>query len=141
MNSLKTSKYYSEIITELNYPFGDYYLFDGFIVAEIEEGIIYTWENQGEMITTEIANLYDNNGGKLIYITNRINTYSVKPADWIRFYKMKYNLLGYAIVSYSEKGWKNAILEKIFTKNKIERFNSLDNAIEWAKEKISKESA
>lgn len=141
LNSLKNSIYYKEIIAELNYPFGDYFLFEGFIVAEVKEDIIYSWESHGQVIVNELAEIYDTNGGDLIYITNRINNYSVKPADWIHFYKMKYKLSGYAIISYSEKGQKNAFLEKLFMRTNVERFHSLNNAIEWAKDKVSKNSA
>lgn len=142
MNSLKASPLYKEAFNELNYPFGNYFLFEGFIVAEINEDIVYNWENHGKLVAEDVSNLYDHNGKDLIYITNRINNYSVKPTDWIKFYKHHYNLKAYAIVSYSEKGIKNAILEKLFMSTKINRFISLDSAIEWAKkEREVKESA
>lgn len=66
---LKDTVYYHEAIRELNYPFGNYYLFDGFFISEINEDVIYTWENHGKIVSEEIANLYDTDGSDLVYIT------------------------------------------------------------------------
>ncbi|MBU2995721.1 hypothetical protein KO500_04720 [Cellulophaga baltica] len=137
IRSLKNSPYYKEAFNELVYPFGSYYLFDGFVVAEINEDVIYSWEHHGKQITQEISNLYENNGDGIIYITNRIYNYSVKPSDWLKFYKNNFNLKGYAIVSYSEKGKKNSLLERLFMNSKMKRFTCINSAIEWAASEIT----
>lgn len=85
------------------------------------------------MVTGEIANLYDQNGEDLIYITNRINNYSVNPLGWLQFFKNNYKLKAYGIVTYTKKGYSNTILEKIFMNINIYRYSSLEEAIEWAK--------
>ena len=131
--SIKNTPFYREAFNELNYSFGNYYLFEGFVVAEINEGVVYSWEKHGKMVTGEIANLYDQNGEDLIYITNRINNYSVNPLGWLQFFKNNYKLKAYGIVTYTKKGYSNTILEKIFMNINIYRFTSLEEAIEWAK--------
>ncbi len=142
IRSLKNSPYYKEAFNELIYPFGSYYLFDGFVVAEINEDVIYSWEKHGKQITQEISNLYENNGDGLIYITNRIYNYSVKPSDWLKFYKNNFNLKAYGIVSYSEKGKKNSLLERLFMSSKMKRFTCINSAIKWAiNESIQKKIA
>jgi hypothetical protein len=134
--SLKNSPYYKEAFNELVYSFGTYYLFEGFIVAEINEGLVYSWEHHGKQVSIEISNLYENNGDGLIYITNRINNYSVKPSDWLNFYKSKFNLKAYGIVSYSDKGMKNTLIERLFLSSKMKRFKCINEAIEWAKKEV-----
>ena len=62
-----------------------------------------------------------------------MNKYSVNPIDWYQFFKSEKNLNGYAIVSYTENGWINAMIEKLFFSSKIERFNNLEDAVIWAK--------
>ncbi len=133
MNSIKNSPFYKEAIQVLNLPFGNYFLFDGFVVAEVHEDIIYSWEDHGKKASTIITELYDNDGSDLVYITNRINDYSCKPTGWLNFFKFSKRLKGYGIISYSQSGHYNALLEKLFVQTEIERFSSLENAIAWAK--------
>ncbi|QLG47250.1 hypothetical protein HYG79_09275 [Costertonia aggregata] len=133
VKNLKNTSYYREAIHELNYAFGNYYLFDGYVVAEIHEGVVYNWEDNGRKAAEDILSLYDNDGSNLIYITNRINNYCVKPADWLHFFRNSYKLKGYGVITYSKASFKNVILEKLFVRSKIVRFTSLEDAIFWAK--------
>lgn len=133
MGKLKDSVFYNEAIHEINYPFGDFYLFDGFVIAEVYEGVTFTWENHGKKVVEDIAYLYDTNGHDLLLISNRVNPYSIKPTDWRKFFKNRYTLKGYAVVSYSKIGNSIALLERLFIHTKSKRFNALENAIEWAK--------
>lgn len=111
---------------------GIYYFFKDFVIGEIHQGVIYTWESSQDDIKA-INNHYGSEA-KICYITNRINKYSIKPTDWIKFFNSNDKLNGYAIVSYSKNGWINALIEKLFIKTKFERFSNLLEAIEWAKE-------
>lgn len=137
LKSIKKTPYFKEAFNELNYSFGNYFLFEGFVVAEIHEDIVYSWEKHGKIVASEIANLYDQNGEDLIYITNRINNYPVNPIGWIQYFKNSYKLKAYGIVTYSKKGYSNTILEKLFMNINIYRFSSLDEAISWAKKETT----
>lgn len=134
MPRLKNSLYYHEAFNELNYSFGNYYLFENFIVAEINEDVVYNWEEHGKIVSDDISSLYENNGMDLIYLTNRINAYAVQPSDWLKFYKNSFKLKGYGIINYTETGYFNSILEKIFTPSTFRNFTSLEDAIAWAKQ-------
>ncbi|QCX02088.1 hypothetical protein FGM00_18935 [Aggregatimonas sangjinii] len=133
MGKVKDSIFYQDAIHEINYPFGDYYLFDGFVIAEVHEDVIFTWKNHGKKVTEDLTHLYDSDGRNVVFITNRVNTYSVKPADWIYFFKQSYTLKGYAVVSYSNSRYPSALLEKLFMKTKFRSFKTLQSAIEWAR--------
>ena len=133
MGKFKESEFFNEAIHEINYPFGDFYLLDGFVVAEVNEGVTFTWDNHGKKVVEDISYLYDSKGHDLILIANRINPYSTKPTDWKKYYKHQYTLKAYGVVSYSKIGNSIARLEKLFNRVKSKRFNSLDTAIEWAK--------
>lgn len=133
MKSLRETEYYQEAIHEIKYPFGTYFLFDGFVVAEINEDILFTWDDYGKKIAEDLHNLYDGEIKDMIYLTNRINTYSVKPADWLKFFKNNYKLRGYGVISYTTIGFSNALLEKLFINASFKRFKSIDKAISWAK--------
>ena len=134
MKTLKQTPFYKKVIHELNYSFGNYYLYNGYVIAEINEDVIYSWENHGKIVTQDILKLYENNGSELVYITNRVNNYSVKPTGWLHFFKNSHSLKGYGIVSYNKIGFHNGLLEKLFLKTNMVRFNDLENAIFWAEE-------
>lgn len=110
---------------------GNFYFLEGIVISEINEGITYTWEEAEKVIKTVHA-FY---GPKIsvCYISNRINNYSVKPSDWLKFYRNNNTLNGYAVVTKSEKSWFNALMEKVFSKAEVERFEDLYEAIEWAR--------
>lgn len=110
---------------------GHYYFFDDFIIAEINKGVTYTWESAKDII--DAAYEYYGDAISICYITNRVNEYSVSPADWLKFFKSEHSLNGYAIVSITERGWLNAIIEKMFLSTKVKRFTDLYEAVDWAK--------
>ncbi|OQD43829.1 hypothetical protein BUL40_04280 [Croceivirga radicis] len=133
MLSIKQSPYYHRAFQELNYAHGDYYLFEHFIIAEIKEDIIFNWNEHAKHVVAEISDLYENNGKDLVYISNRVNNYSVVPTDWVHFFKYQYNLKGYAVVTSKKgKAWYNSLLEKMFVRNQMQTFMDLHEAIEWA---------
>ncbi len=134
MNSLKDSPYYHEAFNEIVYDFGTFYLFDTCIVAEINEGVVFTWDNHAKGAVKDILDLYDSDGRNIIYISNRINNYSVMPSDWVKFFKNNFRMKGYAMVNYTKSGHVNSLLEKLFVPMS-KRFSSIDQAIRWAKSK------
>lgn len=133
MQLFRDTKYYKEAIQILKYPFGTFYLCDGFVVGEIRKGTVFSWDLHAKLVVKEISDLYECNGKSITYISNRIEQYSVKPADWIKFYNSGFSLKGYAVINTRQKGMKKTIFEKLFMKNRLRTFNKLDNAVEWAK--------
>ncbi len=133
MGYLKDSSFYHEAISERRYDCATYFLFDTYIVAEIDEGIVYTWDDHAEPIVAELSELYDQKGEGLVLISNRVHSYSVKPSDWIKFFRSDYKLKGYGIVSYSRKGLIASLVEKLFMRNSFRNFDNLAEAIAWAK--------
>ncbi len=114
--------------------YGNYYFFKDFIVSEINEGVVFTWDVAQDIIPS-IFKHYGKHPS-ICYITNRINNYSVNPADWYKFFNSinRPFLKGYAMVTYTEAGWVNSVIEKLFVQTKVENFNNLQKAIEWVKQ-------
>ena len=133
MISVKDTPFYNDVIKELNYPFANVFLFDGFIVSEINRGVVFSWDDHAELIAQDIASYYGTYGDDLVYISNRINSYSVVAADWIKFFKHNYNLKGYAVVGNSKGSILNTMIENLFYNKKIQKFTDLFIAINWAK--------
>lgn len=133
MKAIKDTPFYQEAIQELKYPFGNFYLFENFVVGEIKEDVIFTWDHHAKTIVEEILNLYESNGQDLVYISNRIHSYAVKPSDWLKFYKSDFKLKAYGVVSYTPKGARNTLLEKLFVKDRFKNFDNLADAIAWSR--------
>ncbi|MFD2727442.1 hypothetical protein [Hyunsoonleella rubra] len=138
MTSIKHTEFYSQILKELNYPFGDIYIFKGFVVSEIKQGITVSWKKHAKHFVQDIAYYLGTDGKDVVYISNRIHSYSVKAVDWLKFFKSDYGMKAYAVVSDSPMGKMNVMVENLFFDNKIKSFNSLYDAINWAKKDLEK---
>ncbi|MGI9552482.1 MAG: hypothetical protein ACR2MT_14870 [Aurantibacter sp.] len=132
MKSLKETSFYRDSLHVLSYDFGDFYLYDRFIIAEFNDGEVVSWDCMGRILVDDIRGIYGDQSKELIYISNRINKYSVVPSDWIKFKRNECHIKGYGIISYSNRSYLNALLEKLFVSTKLQFFNSLESAISWA---------
>lgn len=133
MTSVKQTNLYSEVIKELNYPFADIFIFDGYVISEIAQGVNLSWNNHAKHIVEDVSCYLGTDGRDIIYISNRINSYAVMAVDWLKFFKSNYYLKGYYVVSSGPTGRINLMVENLFFKNKIKSFSSLYEAVNWAK--------
>ena len=62
MISVKETDFYSEVLKEFNYSFGDVFIFDGFIVSEIKQGLSFSWDNHGKLIVDDVTVYLGTNG-------------------------------------------------------------------------------
>jgi len=136
MISIKQTDLSSEIIKELNYAFGNVFIFDGFLVSEINEGVTFNWEEHGKVVVEDVTLFLQTNGKDLVYISHRIHSYSVVAADWLKFFKASYTLKAYCIVSKGKLGVMNYMIENLFFSKKIKRFNSIYEAVNWVKKNM-----
>ncbi|WP_303317410.1 hypothetical protein Q4Q34_00960 [Flavivirga abyssicola] len=133
MVSIKDTSLYSEVIKEFNYSFGNMFVFEGYMVSEINEGIVVNWEDHVRHFTEDIAELLGTKGEGLVLISNRINSYSVIASDWLKFFKKGYSLKAYLIVSDGKITKLGTMTENLFFNKKIKRFNSLFAAVNYVK--------
>nr|WP_042245540.1 hypothetical protein [Nonlabens ulvanivorans] len=131
MNSIRESVFYPEVLKEINMHYGNFYFFDGFIVSEVFKNVVFGWE-EAKPIVNAATSFYNTDGSKLVYISNRINKYSVKPVDWFHFANYSFKLMGYGVVNYTDPGLINSKLESLFVKSKFKSFTSLMDALQWA---------
>ncbi|WP_346882136.1 hypothetical protein [uncultured Algibacter sp.] len=131
MVSIKETNLYPNVIKELNYSFADIYIFKGYVISEIKEGIVFNWDNHAKTVIDDVTKFLNTDGGDLIYISNRINSYSVMAQDWIKFFKNSYKLKGYYVVSDRQTSIMGYMVENLFFKNKMKKFSSIYEAINW----------
>ena len=126
------SKYFNELDhKKLEFPFGNFYLCHTFFISELHEGVHFGWE-EVKLLMNKIIDFYGNNS-KLVYISNRVNSYSSDPNSWEKTYKKYGVIVASAIVYYNDFTCKSASLEKLLSEKSIKRCISLDEAILWVK--------
>lgn len=115
--------------TKVQLAFGDFYLCENIVVAELNRETHVDW-----LLLQKIAHLIETHygkSGKISYISNKVNSYSIDPTVWIKFYDEFDFIVAAAIVWYSNMDYMNATLEKGFSKKKVKRCDSLEIAVEW----------
>ena len=134
MISIKQTDLYPEVLKEINYSFGDIFIFNGFVVSEIKQGVNFSWNDHAKYIINDVSCFLGTDGNDIVYISNRINSYAVVALDWLKFFKNNYFLKGYYIVTASNLGYLNLLIEELFFKNKIKNLDSIYDAVNWAKQ-------
>lgn len=132
---LESSVFSDQILKKISLPYGDFYFLDNIVVSEIHEGQTFTYEKAKPVIEAAM-NFYGRNA-KVGYLANRINTYALVPHDWLKVFKEHYNIPAMAFVAYTPMGLTNILLEKMFIKGKVSRFNSLEFAVHWMQAQLA----
>lgn len=122
---------YSDSIkyTKLEFSFGNFYLFNNFIISEIHEGIHFNWDKILEVIGALID--YYGEYIEIAYIANRVNSYSTEPHLWYRFHDEFNFIIACATVAYNDFGYINASIEKQCAQISFKRCRNLPEAINW----------
>lgn len=127
---VEDSKYIHLEHEEIKLPFGNFYFFEDFVVSELNEGVHFDWLKV-KILSNLMISHYGKKKRKLVYISNRVNSYSIEPQSWLKFDK-KYNLfIASGIIAYDNRGGLSVVLERLFSKESIKRFRSLKEAVDW----------
>ena len=114
---------------ELKFDFCDMHIYDNYMVTIMKEGVTIT-PNHNKVLLNIVDTYYSEK--QFVYITHRLHSYAVDPAIYFETSKIK-NLIGFAVVSNDFKAKSNAEIEKLFFNKPFEVFNTLPEAIVWAK--------
>lgn len=115
---------------------GRFVFYQNISIAEVAEGTHVTFEKISDML--QIAEQVYGNKTPFVYISNRINSYSIDPLGYYEAIKLFPNLMAYAIVAKTRRRRALVVLEKLFIKKPIRVFDNLESAIKWAEGIISK---
>lgn len=128
---LEDSPLIKDCFVKVSEPFGDFYIFEKFVISEIAEGVHFDWD-KAQVLIKHTYEFFGSKDLQINYISNRIHSYSVNAQDWLKFYKARHTVARVAIVAYEEKGLLSVQLEKMFTKSNYQTFNTLETAVQWA---------
>lgn len=116
---------------KLEFSFGNYYLFENFVIAELHEGTHFDWDKILEVIGAFLD--YYGEHIEIAYISNRIFSYSLEPQLWLKFHEQFDFIIAAATVAYSDFGYINASIEKKFAQISMKRCRKLSEAMDWVK--------
>ncbi|WP_299315720.1 hypothetical protein [uncultured Aquimarina sp.] len=115
--------------------FGLAEIYEDYIKVIINEGITVT-PDDNSILLEMVENHFQNKA--FIYITHRINSYSIDPTIYFETAKIP-NLVGLAVVS-DDPNQKNQIrVEKTFFNKEFRQFNSMESALLWKEELLKQE--
>ena len=113
----------------LKYKFCEIQFHDNYMIAIIKEG---EHLNQRKTHLIEEAAKTNYKNKPFVYITHRKNSYSVDPVVYESASKIS-NLKGFAVVAEVILSKGNAEIERMFFKKPFEIFDTVEDAIVWAK--------
>lgn len=114
-------------------PDGEIFVFDEFLICQIAEGVNIT-PDYNDLLNQLIKKHFQ--GKDLVYISNRVNSYSVDPLTYVETERIP-NLIAIAMVPDDTVMRNNAEYEGNFYDKPYKIFNSLSKAIEWSHEMIT----
>ncbi|WP_460219541.1 hypothetical protein [Psychroserpens sp. MEBiC05023] len=114
---------------KLTLDFCDIHIYDNYMVVTVNTGVNITSDHNE--VLKNIADTYFKNK-PFVYITHRVHSYSVDPAVYKDTSKIS-NLVGFCVVSKNYMAKSAAQIEKLFLNKPFEIFDTLTEAIEWAR--------
>lgn len=99
-----------------------------YVICNVNEGETITPKTSDELTEVLLNHFKDKS---FVYITHRINSYSVDPTIYNDLSKIK-TFKGFAVVSSNVVVQQTAEIEKLFFKKSFKIFNDLETAKEWA---------
>ncbi len=127
--TIKNHHIIEKVIAIHQLEFGEFYFFDDFVVSEIYDEVLFNWEKA--KIVIDIAENIYGKGCQPHYISNRIHHYAIVPNDWLTFFKKRYLIKSYIIVTDAKNSIMNLHFERLFFKKiRIEKVTNLDEALQ-----------
>lgn len=120
--------------TKITYPFGIAEIHENYVVFVMNEGITVKPEYNDLLLNLSTKYFANKNFG---YITHRINSYSVDPRVYFETSKIK-NLVAFAVVSEKDIKAATTEVEKIFLKQPLKHFKTMEEATDWVDSIIEK---
>ncbi len=114
---------------------GNFYFCEEFVIAEINEGEVFTFEKSRKLFEFAFKKYKGNFFG---YISNRINSYSSFPEDYEKTNNYLPSLIAFSAVTYTKDGKNFTALERKFCKVSFESFDKLEDAVQWISRIVKK---
>ncbi|WP_273568921.1 hypothetical protein [Maribacter halichondriae] len=125
-----------KLIIEHELDIGRFLFYTNIVVGEFYEGVHVTKENAIEPI--QLAQQIYGTTEPIVYVSHRLNSYSMDPVGYGEVVKMFPNFIGFAIVSQNRYRRMLASIEKLFIKKPIGVFHDMESAFNWSQDLLEK---
>ena len=119
-----------KLIGTMELDIGLFRFYPNLVISEMKEGVVVNFDNCLPIFIKGLE--FYTQDTPLIYISNRINSYSFDPTLHLEAKTIYSNLKGYAVVVYDEMNYRIALLEQNFMDCPVHIFHSLEEAKIWA---------
>jgi|TARA_R100000306_G_scaffold12158_3_gene14275 hypothetical protein len=109
---------------------GTIYFYGNIVIVEAKEGVTLSYKNAFPILVKGLTYL---KVSSWVYISNRINSYSLIPQDYKYLEKVP-TLKGIAVVAKTNIGLKNTEVEATFFNKPFVSFSNLTEAYNWGKD-------
>ncbi len=120
------------LIGTLELDIGTTRFYQNLVISEMKEGAVVNFDNCLPIFTKALE--YYTLDTPVVYISNRINSYSFDPTLHLEAKAIFTNLRGYGVVVYNDMNYKIALLEQQFMDCPVNIFSSFEEACEWAQD-------
>lgn len=119
----------SELLHVYESDLGTLYFYKHIVVGEFFEGVSLSYQNGFTLLLKALKHIGTR---PVVYLSNRVNSYSVQPNDYKYLEKVP-NIKGIAIISSDPMGTSSAFLESKFFNKNFAVFNTIQDAHNWGK--------
>ncbi|MBT8184091.1 MAG: hypothetical protein KJN76_04570 [Eudoraea sp.] len=124
------------LIGTMELDIGVFRFYPNLVISEMKEGVVVNFDNCLPLFVKGLE--YYTVDTPLIYISNRINSYSFDPTLHLEAKAIYSNLYGYGVVVYDDMNYRIAQLEQNFMDCPVKIFYSLEEAKTWASKLLKK---
>lgn len=135
---IKNALVYNKIIDARHFEIGDVYIFKNFVITQINHGKHVTINSSKELIDY-ISSIYGNKK-PFVYLSNRINKYSIELLDYPKHSNLFPNIIAYGVVGYSAFNKLNVNMENKFSIKPVFDFSSIEEAVNYSNNIVNKYS-
>lgn len=116
----------------LELDIGLFFFYPNMVVSQMNEGVSVNFDNVLPVFLKGLQ--YYTPETPLVYISNRINSYSFDPTIHLEAREVFSNLKGYGVVVYDDMNLRIAQLEQEFISCPLQIFHSLEEARNWGQQ-------
>ncbi|WP_052503456.1 hypothetical protein [Lacinutrix sp. Hel_I_90] len=122
-----------KLVKTYRFNFGKVDFYENFLVTEISEGFCFDIEEALKI--SELVTLHFRDK-PFAYISNRVNSYSLIPMNYLKIKEVFPTIAVFAAVTYTVIQENMIEVENNFLNGFLKNFNSMEEAVAWCQSKL-----
>lgn len=122
-----------DAVKRYDLDFGKVSFFKNYLIIEVAEGISFNHEKA--IALSKLTNYHFGNR-EFGYISNRVNSYSLQPTDYLKIKQALPNIKVFAIVTYNDFQKASVKIESMFYHDHMFAFDCVKEAVDWVKNQL-----